>query len=46
MKGYVTKSLNEYQHPPPPKPFNGPTPYKLPIYGKSVQYYPIEEEKH
>ena len=45
MKVYVLKFLKEFQHSPPPKPVNGPTPYTAPIYFKSVQYAPIEEEK-
>ena len=34
MKEYVAKALKHFQHPPPPKPVNGPTPYTAPIYGK------------
>ena len=45
IKGYVEKSLKEFQQLPPPRPVNGPTPYTVPIYGKSVQYSPIEEER-
>jgi hypothetical protein len=45
MKGYVPKALKEFQHPPPHRPVNGPTPYTPPVYGKTVQYAPMEEEK-
>jgi hypothetical protein len=45
MEGYVPKALKEFQHQPPNKPVNGPTPYTAPIYGKTVQYAPIEEER-
>jgi hypothetical protein len=30
MKGYVKKALKEYQHTPPPKPFDAPTKYHKP----------------
>ena len=46
MKGSMEKGLKEYQQPPPPKRVNVPTPLTAPIYSKSVQYAPIEEEKH
>ena len=46
MKGYVEKALKDYQHKPPPKPVNWPTPYTAPIYWKSVQHATIEEGKH
>ena len=45
MKGYVPKGLKEFQHPPPRKPVNGPTPYTPPVYGKTVQYAPLEEAR-
>jgi hypothetical protein len=45
MKAYAPKSLKEFQHPPPNKPVNGPTPYTAPVYGKTVQYAPMEEAK-
>ena len=46
MKEYVAKSLKDYQKLPPQKPVNVQTPYAAPMYDKSVQYAPIEEEKH
>jgi hypothetical protein len=45
MKGYVPKALKEFQHPPPDRPVNGPTPYTPPVYGKTVQYAPMEEAR-
>jgi hypothetical protein len=44
MNGYVPKALKEFQHPPPNKSVNGPTPYTPPVYGKTVQYAPMEED--
>jgi hypothetical protein len=31
MKGYVPNALKEFQHQPPTKPVNGPTPYTAPV---------------
>jgi hypothetical protein len=45
MKGYVPNALKEFQHPPPNRPVNGPTPYTPPVYGKIVQYAPMEEAR-
>jgi hypothetical protein len=36
MKGYVKKALKEYQHTPPPKPFDAPTKYHKPELEYSV----------
>ena len=41
----LQKKLKELQHLSSPKPVNGPTPCTAPIYSKSFQYSPIEEEK-
>jgi hypothetical protein len=39
------KALKEYQHKPPPKPFDAPTKYHKPEFGQKIQYERTDESK-
>jgi hypothetical protein len=39
------KALKEYQHTPPPKPFDAPTEYHKLEFGQKIQYERTDESK-
>jgi hypothetical protein len=45
MKGYVKEALKEYQHTPPPKPFDALTKYHKLEFGQKIQYERTDESK-
>jgi hypothetical protein len=45
MKESVKEALKEYQHKPPPKPFDAPTKYHKPEFGQKIQYDRTDESK-
>ena len=44
MPDYVTKKLNQYQHPTPKKPQYAPHQWTRPAYGKTTQYAPEPDQ--